>query len=440
MTLRTLCFVGFVLFGTAAYAQDLSGDWQGTLIAGQEKIRLVVTIVRGANGWSAKYYSPDNDDAGVSVRFDSVSLQGEDVKLAAAASRIGYDGKLSADGGFIEGTWTPFRPNGTPRGLYPLSLQRATPDTAFKHASPHTSQFVTVDKDVQLEVLDWGGNGKPLVFLAGLSNSAHVFDKFAPNFTKTHHVYGISRRGIGASSVPPTGYSSDRLGDDVLAVFDALKLTKPVVVGHSFGGAEMSSIGSRFPEKVAGLIYLDAGYEYAFYDKARGHLILDLTELQRKLVQLEPAHQLADPRPLFKELLETVLPAFERSLKRTQEDFDVMGPQAIAALAGDASSPVEEAIQAGMQKYTAVSAPILAIFASPHRSPPLPPNAPPARVKIMAAMVAREAEQTEAQVGAFERGLPSAKVVRLPGADHFVFRSNEADVLREMNAFLGTLP
>jgi hypothetical protein len=36
--------------------------------------------------------------------------------------------------------------------------------------------------------------------------------------------------------------------------------------------------------------------------------------------------------------------------------------------------------------------------------------------------------------------VPSARVVRLPHANHYVFRSNEADVLREMNAFFASLP
>jgi pimeloyl-ACP methyl ester carboxylesterase len=39
----------------------------------------------------------------------------------------------------------------------------------------------------------------------------------------------------------------------VLAVCDFLKLQRPVVVGHSIAGEELSSIGSRHPEKVAGL-------------------------------------------------------------------------------------------------------------------------------------------------------------------------------------------
>jgi len=43
------------------------------------------------------------------------------------------------------------------------------------------------------------------------------------------------------------------------------------------------------------------------------------------------------------------------------------------------------------------------------------------------------------QVDAFEAGLPSARVVRLKGASHFVFNSNQREVLEQMNAFLAKL-
>ncbi len=43
-------------------------------------------------------------------------------------------------------------------------------------ASPHTVQLVTVEKDVKLEVLDWGGTGRALVLLAELGDDAHEFD------------------------------------------------------------------------------------------------------------------------------------------------------------------------------------------------------------------------------------------------------------------------
>jgi pimeloyl-ACP methyl ester carboxylesterase len=45
----------------------------------------------------------------------------------------------------------------------------------------------------------------------------------------------------------------------------------------------------------------------------------------------------------------------------------------------------------------------------------------------------------ERQTKSIEDGVPSARVVRLPDAHHYLFLSNEAEVLREMRAFLGRL-
>ena len=79
------------------------------------------------------------------------------------------------------------------------------------------------------------------------------------------------------------------------------------------------------------------------------------------------------------------------------------------------------AIMGGMQKYTKIPVPILAIYALPHAS-----SAPDAAAE----------QKGEAFAKAFERGVPTARVIRIPNADHFVFISHETDVLREMNAFI----
>jgi non-heme chloroperoxidase len=150
-----------------------------------------------------------------------------------------------------------------------LALSLKAP--AQTDSSPHKVQFVTVEEGVQLEVLDWGGLGRPFIFLAGNGDTAHAFDSFAPKFTGKNHVYGITRKGFGASGKPALtngNYTADRLGDDVLAVMQALRIESPILVGHSLAGEELSSIGSRFPNKVSGLIYLDAATGFAFYDPA----------------------------------------------------------------------------------------------------------------------------------------------------------------------------
>ena len=308
------------------------------------------------------------------MRVSSVTLDGSSFKFAIESIHISYEGKVSADGASIDGTWTQ-------NAVRPLKFQHATPETAWRDPSPHTVQFVEVDEGVKLEVLDWGGPGRTLILLAGLGNTAHIYDKFAVKLNTTFHVYGITRRGFGASSSPApekANYAADRLGDDVLAVIDDFNLKGPVLVGHSVAGEELSSVGSRHPEKVAGLIYLDAGYQYAYWAPSTGAVL--------------------------------IRPGNEHPVTPSQ------------------------AIQLGKQKYTEIRARALAIYAVPHDRGDLKNDAE--REKSETADLA----STGAQADAFEKGVPSARVVRLPHANHYVFQSNEADVLREMNAFLRSLP
>jgi non-heme chloroperoxidase len=146
-------------------------------------------------------------------------------------------------------------------------LAVATPaspqQTEWKDPSPHATKLVTVEDDVQVEVLDWGGSGPALVLLAGLGDTAHVFDDLAPLLTPRCRVVGITRRGHRGSSAPISGYGVTRLADDVMRVIDTMALTKPVVVGHSFAGEELHVLGARDSASVAGLVYIDAAFNRA---------------------------------------------------------------------------------------------------------------------------------------------------------------------------------
>src|SRR5690349_10053812 len=121
------------------------------------------------------------------------------------------------------------------RTVMTSALLLASP-TVWRDPSPHQVQFVPVEGNVRLEVLDWGGAGRPIVLLSGLGGTAHIFDDFAPKLTPGFHVYGITRRGFGASTASPSGYDANRLGEDVVTVLDSLDLRAPVLVGASLGG------------------------------------------------------------------------------------------------------------------------------------------------------------------------------------------------------------
>jgi hypothetical protein len=90
----------------------------------------------------------------------------------------------------------------------------------------------------------------------------------------------------------------------------------------------------------------------------------------------------------------------------------------------------------GVQKYTDIRIPALAIYAIPHDPGPAAFRGDDAK---RAAFEAWDSDFNGRQAKAFETGVPSARVVRLSHANHYVFLSNEADVLREMHAFLDSL-
>jgi non-heme chloroperoxidase len=330
---------------------------------------------------------------------------------------------------------------------------------AWQDPAAHTVRMVPVDKDVELEVLDWGGGGRPLVLLTGLGNTAHVYDGVAAKLAAKYHVYAITRRGFGSSSAPKTGYDADRLGDDVVAVLDGLKIVRPVLAGHSIAGEELSSIVTRHPARIAGAIYLDAALSFAFYVPELGDMNLDSLAVTHKIEQL--SHQPPEPLAIVQQLLDTDMPAYERDLREFQRRFAEMGkaPQqprhdptaadraTFAAyrdwqartdnmlfpeaelreqFSADADGSVGrwkdhgaviQAIVDGERKFTALSG-----------------------VRLLAIYAMDPAHGKEAQSAAFEKANPSAPVVRLKDANHYVFLSNEAEVLGAMNDFIASLP
>ena len=182
---HTLALV--ILLPSILLGQDIAGDWQGTVKVGKFEARLVVTIAKRANrGWTASEVTPD--DGSNPILGNSVSFDGSTLKIAFDAVRT-YEGVLSEGKNSFKGTWT----QGSP---IPLDLDRANEESSWRRdRTPHKIHFIEVYEQVRLEVVDWGGSGRPLILLAGGNNSAHEFDRFAPKLTTTSHVYGISRRG-----------------------------------------------------------------------------------------------------------------------------------------------------------------------------------------------------------------------------------------------------
>jgi len=316
--------------------------------------------------------------------------------------------------------------------VLPLHSQQPA---AWTDPSPHITRFVSVDKDVRLEVLDWGGSGGPLVLLAGGGDTAHVFDDFAPKLTASFHVYGITRRGFGESGYSASEYGADRLGDDVLNVLDSLTLKRPVLVGHSIAGQEMSSVASRHPSRIAGLVYLDAGYPYAF-DNGKGPTMKEFQDLKGPQPPPPGEADLAGFSALRQHHLRVLGFTYPEAELRQQWNAHPDG-----RVGKRRDSPGYATIMAGMKTYTDIPVPTLLFFGIPHGLGSWVDNSTDPKVREAANVyTAALTALTERQAKAVEDGVPTARVVRVPGAHHYVYLSDEATVLREMSSFVSRLP
>jgi non-heme chloroperoxidase len=300
-------------------------------------------------------------------------------------------------------------------GLLALPLHSQGP-AVWKDPSPHATQFVTVDEGVRLEVLDWGGSGTPIVLLAGGGNTAHIFDDFAPKLTAYYHVYGITRRGFGASGYAATDHPAARLGDDVVAVMDALNLKRPILVGHSLAGVELSSAANSHPDRLAGLVYLDAAYSYAF-DNGKGASILEIQNLQGPQPPPPGETDLASFSSFQKyygRVNGFLFPEAELRAQRESAPDGGVGKQ--RDLPGAA---LFMPLMTGAKKYSAIPVPALVIFANPHSQGIwVDENADPSVQTAAKTYSTALSALTERQEKSVENGVPTARVITLPGANH----------------------
>jgi non-heme chloroperoxidase len=308
----------------------------------------------------------------------------------------------------------------------------------WRDKSPHRVRFVTVEDGVRLEVLDWGGSGRPVVLLAGYL-TAHVYDDFAVNLSASCHVYGITRRGLGASSHPESGYSAQRSAEDVLKVLGALRLKGAVLAGHSFGGQDLTILGARNSRRIAGLVYLNSAEDATLVMADYG---------------VAPADDERLPAAMRYPAAPTGL-SFEAYRGWQARNHGIAFPEAelrqdFAANAdgsvGRYQVPltVRDAMFHGIQKakFARIDVPVLAFFAFPASLEDQIQQYKPKDAEERTAMEQKYALDTAIQkrhLRDLQSGVPAARVIEMPGANYYIFLSNEAEVLRELGTFVAGL-
>lgn len=100
------------------------------------------------------------------------------------------------------------------------------------------------------------GRGPAVVLLHGYGESLiawrGVFDRLAASFDVT----AFDLRGFGLSGKPYSGYTTETMARDALAVLDDLGVGRAVLVGHSLGGTVAAAAALIAPQRVRALVLL----------------------------------------------------------------------------------------------------------------------------------------------------------------------------------------
>jgi len=108
----------------AAHAQDIAGDWQGTIRTGMGELRLVLHVAKNPDGTlKATVDSPDQGAAGIAI--DTITLEGNKLHFSSAPLKATYEGTLKGTDS-INGNWT----QGT---KLPLDLRKTTNPVKAHH-------------------------------------------------------------------------------------------------------------------------------------------------------------------------------------------------------------------------------------------------------------------------------------------------------------------
>lgn len=169
----------------AGQAQNIAGDWQGTLRAGGAELRLVVHIVKNDDG-SFKGTMDSIDQGANGIPLSSIALK--DSKLTFTALNGAYEGMVNPEGTAIQGTWSQGQP-------LPLDLQRGTPVPV--KAAPKPAAPSDID-GTWLGTLDAGGLKLRLAF--------HITNT-ADGLTATWDSLDQNVKGLPVTSVTREGAS-----------------------------------------------------------------------------------------------------------------------------------------------------------------------------------------------------------------------------------------
>jgi pimeloyl-ACP methyl ester carboxylesterase len=244
-----------------------------------------------------------------------------------------------------------------------------------------------------LFVDDGGRGGTPIVFIHGNGGSSAQWQSQLAYFrAKGRRAIALDLPGFGRSNAPAGGdLSLDAMVASIDQSMSAMRVPRFVIAGHSYGGAVAAAYAAAHPEKVAGVIYVDAAAS-----------ALPLTaEQETGLVSAIKANKMAVVRAWF-------APMLKGSSEAVQQDI----------LASVEKTPVDVFLGALLSLRSFDAKRLVNAYTGP-------------RLAIAAADIETPA--------AFQRQFPEIPVTRISGTGHWVMLDKPDEVNAAIERFLESL-
>jgi pimeloyl-ACP methyl ester carboxylesterase len=219
----------------AAPGESVSAEELAALIAEASPKKATTAAATGGAGTARGARVASRDDSGRVNASPAARRRAQELGLdLASIEATGPDGRITSDD--VERAAAEANADPTPR-----------------------EERITLDDGRELNVLLAGaGDGPPLVFLHGLGGSQSTWQVVLGDLVESHRVAAIDLPGHGASDKSADAdYSIAGLASAIVDAIGKLGINRPVLIGHSLGGAVALRIAADSSLAVAGVVAMD---------------------------------------------------------------------------------------------------------------------------------------------------------------------------------------
>jgi pimeloyl-ACP methyl ester carboxylesterase len=286
-----------------------------------------------------------------------------------------------------------------PAGLFACLLAAAPAFAGPPPPAGWTDGYVSVN-GIRLHYWRTGGAKPPLVMAHGSSDDALCWTNLARELTDRYDVIMFDARGHGLSDPPTAADPVDVQAEDLAGLIKALKLDKPILMGHSMGSASVAWFAAKYPDLPRAVILEDPALVRPATPAApTGAAALSVDERRANILKRNNLSE-----------AELVADCMKNSPKWGQAECETWAPSKRRHHPDTAR--VNNALRPPMREL-------------------LPKIAAPTLILKADAQGDLRAQNEEVA-----RLLPKGRLVHITGAGHNVRRENKAQTLEVLNAFL----